>query len=231
MGTGNALRTNETFTLIQLEEERQKLKKKELLKNMLTDSEFSIKGQCAINLMMTKIDIINTFLLMKYNRNFIQMKTGRLKSYDSVCKKMQKKGLDLNFNQALEKINDLIGVRAVCAYVDDIYKVADLIEKQQDIRILKVKDYVKQPKKSGYQSLHLILEIAIPFQEETQWIKLELQLRTAAMDYWANLDHQLRYKRGQKQAAVINEELQQCASVITQLDQKMLDIRKKIDKI
>ena len=231
MGTGNALRATETFTLIQLEEERQKLKKKELLKNMLTDSEFSIKGQCAINLMMTKIDIINTFLLMKYNRNFIQMKTGRLKSYDSVCKKMQKKGLDLNFNQALEKINDLIGVRAVCAYVDDIYKVADLIEKQQDIRILKTKDYVQQPKKSGYQSLHLILEIAIPFQKENQWIKLELQLRTAAMDYWANLDHQLRYKRGQKQAAMINEELQQCASVITQLDQKMLDIRKKIDKI
>ena len=231
MGTGNALRATETFTLIQLEEERQKLKKKELLKNMLTDSEFSIKGQCAINLMMTKLDIINTFLLMKYKRNFIQIKTGRLKSYDSVCKKMQKKGLDLNFDLALEKINDLIGVRAVCAYVDDIYKVADLIEKQQDIRILKTKDYVQQPKKSGYQSLHLILEIAIPFQQENQWIKLELQLRTAAMDYWANLDHQLRYKRGQKQAAVINEELQQCASVITQLDQRMLDIRKKIDKI
>ena len=231
MGTGNALRATETFTLIQLEEERQKLKKKELLKNMLTDSEFSIKGQCAINLMMTKLDIINTFLLMKYKRNFIQIKTGRLKSYDSVCKKMQKKGLDLNFDLALEKINDLIGVRAVCAYVDDIYKVADLIEKQQDIRILKTKDYVQQPKKSGYQSLHLILEIAIPFQKENQWIKLELQLRTAAMDYWANLDHQLRYKRGQKQAAVINEELQQCASVITQLDQRMLDIRKKIDKI
>ena len=231
MGTGNALRATETFTLIQLEEERQKLKKKELLKSMLTDSEFSIKGQCAINLMMTKLDIINTFLLMKYKRNFIQMKTWSLKSYDSVCKKMQKKGLDLNFDLALEKINDLIGVRAVCAYVDDIYKVADLIEKQQDIHILKIKDYVQQPKKSGYQSLHLILEIAIPFQKENQWIKLELQLRTAAMDYWANLDHQLRYKRGQKQAAVINEELQQCASVITQLDQKMLDIRKKIDKI
>lgn len=231
MGTANALRTNEMFTFIQLEEERDKLKKKELLKNMLSDSEFSIKGQCAINLMMTKLDIINTFLLMKYNRNFIQMKAGRFKSYDSVCKKMQKKGLDLNFNQALEKINDLIGVRAICAYVDDIYKVADLIEKQQDIRILKTKDYVQQPKKSGYQSLHLILEIAIPFQKENQWIKLELQLRTAAMDYWANLDHQLRYKRGQKQAALINEELQQCASVITQLDQKMLDIRKKIDKI
>ena len=233
MGSGNAIRVTETetFTLIQLEEERQKLKKKELLKNMLTDSEFSIQGQCAINLMMTKIDIINTFLLMKTGRNYIQMKTGRLKSYDSVCKKMQKKGLDMNFAQAVEKINDLIGVRAVCAYVDDIYKVADLIQKQQDIRIIKIKDYIKQPKKSGYQSLHLILEIAIPFQNENQWVKLELQLRTAAMDYWANLDHQLRYKRGQKQAAVINEELQQCASMISQLDQKMLAIRKKIDKI
>ena len=233
MGSGNAIRVTEpeTFTLIQLEEERQKLKKKELLKNMLTDSEFSIQGQCAINLMMTKIDIINTFLLMKTGRNYIQMKTGRLKSYDSVCKKMQKKGLDMKVAQAVEKINDLIGVRAVCAYVDDIYKVADLIQKQQDIRIIKIKDYIKQPKKSGYQSLHLILEIAIPFQNENQWVKLELQLRTAAMDYWANLDHQLRYKRGQKQAAVINEELQQCASMISQLDQKMLAIRKKIDKI
>ena len=167
MGTGNALRATETFTLIQLEEERQKLKKKELLKSMLTDSEFSIKGQCAINLMMTKLDIINTFLLMKYKRNFIQMKTWRLKSYDSVCKKMQKKGLDLNFDLALEKINDLIGVRAVCAYVDDIYKVADLIEKQQDIHILKIKDYVQQPKKSGYQSLHLIVEVPVTYLDNS----------------------------------------------------------------
>ena len=231
MGTGNALRATETFTLIQLEEERQKLKKKELLKNMLTDSEFSIKGQCAINLMMTKLDIINTFLLMKYKRNFIQMKTWRLKSYDSVCKKMQKKNLELDFDVAVEKINDLIGVRAICSYVDDIYRVAELIEKQKDIRIIKIKDYIKQPKKSGYQSLHLILDVAIAFQKETQWIRLELQLRTAAMDYWANLDHQLRYKRGRKEAALIDEELQQCAAVITGLDQKMLEIRKKIDKI
>ena len=115
--------------------------------------------------------------------------------------------------------------------MDDIYRVAELIEKQKDIRIVKIKDYVKQPKKSGYQSLHLILDVAIAFQKETQWIRLELQLRTAAMDYWANLDHQLRYKRGRKEAALIDEELQQCAAVISGLDQKMLEIRKKIDKI
>ena len=210
---------------------KDKIRRKENLQRMLTDSEFTVKGKCAISLMLTKLDIINTFLLMKYNRNIIQMKIGRVKGYDSVCKKLSKKGLELNSEIALEKINDLIGVRAICSYVDDIYRVAELLEKQKDIRIVNVKDYIKQPKKSGYQSLHMILDIAIAFQQETQWIRVELQLRTAAMDYWANLDHQLRYKRGEKETDMIDEELQQCAAVITQLDQKMLEVRKKIDRI
>ena len=210
---------------------KDKMKRKENLQRMLTDSEFTVKGKCAISLMMTKLDIINTFLLMKYNRNIIQMKIGRVKGYDSVCKKLSKKGLELDREIALEKINDLIGVRAICSYVDDIYRVTDLLEEQKDLRIVKVKDYIKHPKKSGYQSLHMILDVAIAFQKEMQWIRVELQLRTAAMDYWANLDHQLRYKRGEKETDMIDEELQQCAAVITQLDQKMLKVRKKIDKM
>ena len=99
----------------------------------------------------------------------------------------------------MENIHDLIGVRAVCSYVDDIYLVQRMLEEQMDMNILKIKDYIKNPKDSGYQSLHMILEIPLVFQGETQWVKAELQLRTAAMDYWANLDHQLRYKkRGQQ---------------------------------
>ena len=231
MGTGNALRATETFTLIQLEEERQKLKKKELLKSMLTDSEFSIKGQCAINLMMTKLDIINTFLLMKYKRNFIQMKTWRLKSYDSVCKKMQKKGLDLNFDLALEKINDLMGVRAVCAYVDDIYKVADLIEKQQDIHILKIKDYVQQPKKSGYQSLHLIVEVPVTYLDKTTAVRVEIQIRSVAMDYWAELDSQMCYKKDAGKLEAVEKATREYADVIAGVDQKMQELRKKIQKM
>ena len=231
MGTGNALRATETFTLIQLEEERQKLKKKELLKSMLTDSEFSIKGQCAINLMMTKLDIINTFLLMKYKRNFIQMKTWRLKSYDSVCKKMQKKGLELNFDLALEKINDLIGVRAVCAYVDDIYKVADLIEKQQDIHILKIKDYVQQPKKSGYQSLHLIVEVPVTYLDKTTAVRVEIQIRSVAMDYWAELDSQMCYKKDAGKLEAVEKATREYADVIAGVDQKMQELRKKIQKM
>lgn len=204
---------------------------RERLREILTDSEFSIKGQCAINLLLTKLDIINTVLLVSSGRNVIQMKNGRMKSFESVCKKLQKKGLEPEFETAVERLNDLIGVRAICAYVDDIYRVAELVEKQKDIRIIKEKDYIKAPKKSGYQSFHLILEIAIAFQNGTQWIKMELQLRTAAMDYWANLDHQLRYKKGKKEAELIDEELRQCAEVIGNLDRKMLEIRKKIDKI
>lgn len=210
---------------------KKKKSEREHLREMLTDSEFSIKGQCAINLLLTKLEIINTVLLVSSGRNVIQMKNGRMKSFESVCKKMQKKGLEPEFATAVEKLNDLIGVRAICAYVDDIYRVAELVEKQKDIRIIKEKDYIKVPKKSGYQSLHLILEIAIAFQNGTQWIKMELQLRTAAMDYWANLDHQLRYKKGKKEAELIDEELRQCAEVIGKLDQRMLEIRKKIDKI
>lgn len=211
--------------------EKQRVKEKNDLMERLTDREFCMKGQCAISLLLTKLDIINTVLLMKLNRDVIQLKHGRLKAYDSVCKKMKKKGIALDFSTALDKINDLIGVRAVCAYVDDIYRVAELLKKQKDMRIIKEKDYIKNPKKSGYQSLHLILEIAIAFQNGIQWMKIELQLRTAAMDYWANLDHQLRYKRGKKEAELIDSELRQCAEVVGCLDRKMLEIRKKIDKI
>ena len=219
MGTGNALRATETFTLIQLEEERQKLKKKELLKSMLTDSEFSIKGQCAINLMMTKLDIINTFLLMKYKRNFIQMKTWRLKSYDSVCKKMQKKGLELNFDLALEKINDLIGVRAVCAYVDDIYKVSDWITLQNDIEVVNIKDYIAYPKPNGYRSYHMIIHL------NDLSLNAEIQIRTIALDFWANLEHQMKYKKNIKDEIMIRSELKRCADEIASIDLSMQTIK------
>ncbi len=207
------------------------MKESNRLKENLTDSEFNIKGECAISLLLTKLDIINIDLSRKIGRNVIQMRYGRMKTYESTCKKLKKKNLEKTFSAAVENLTDLIGVRAICSYVDDIYKVAGILEKQKDIRLLRVKDYIDAPKKSGYQSLHLILEIPISFQEGIQWMKVELQLRTAAMDYWANLDHQLRYKKGKKEAKLIDEELRQCAEEVGKLDRKMMEIRKKIDKI
>lgn len=206
-------------------------KENDNLKKNLVDSVFSVKGECAISLILTKLDIINIELSMELKRSVIQLKTGRMKSYESTCKKLKKKGLEKSFPAALDEINDLIGVRAICSYTDDIYRIADMLAEQKDVKIVKVKDYIKNPKSSGYRSLHLIMEIPIGFQGGTQWMKAELQLRTAAMDYWANLDHQLRYKRGQKDAQVIDAELRECAEIIGNLDGKMLEIRKKIDKI
>lgn len=201
------------------------------LKENLVNSDFSIKGECAISLILTKLDIINIEFSMLLGRNVIQLKTGRMKSYESTSKKLKKKGLEKTFSNALDKINDLIGVRAICSYVDDIYRIVEILTEQKDVKIIKIKDYIKNPKSSGYRSLHIILEIPIGFQGGTQWMKAELQLRTASMDYWANLDHQLRYKRGQKDAEKIDEELKGCSDIIVELDEKMLEIRKKIDKI
>lgn len=206
-------------------------KENDRLKDNLLNSDFSVKGECAISLIKTKLDIINIELSMELDRNVVQLKSGRMKSYESTCKKLKKKGLDKNFSVALEKINDLIGVRAICSYVDDIYRIADILAEQKDVKIVKVKDYIKNPKASGYRSLHIIMEIPIGFQGGTQWMKAELQLRTAVMDYWANLDHQLRYKRGRKEAERIDAQLRSCSDIIGELDEKMLEIRKKIDKI
>lgn len=203
------------------------------LKEKLNDKEFIAKSQCVIRLLMTRLEIINVELSMRLKRDVIQMKTGRLKSYKSTCKKLNKKGLEKSFSAAVENIHDLIGVRGVCSYVDDIYLVQKMLEEQQDINILKIKDYIKHPKDSGYQSLHMILEIPLVFQGETQWIKTELQLRTAAMDYWANLDHQLRYKKEdhRRHDVSIDQELKKCSEIVEYLDQTMLEIRKKIEKI
>ena len=132
---------------------------------------------------------------------------------------------------ALEKINDLIGVRAICSYVDDIYRVTDLLEEQKDLRIVKVKDYIKHPKKSGYQSLHMILDVSDCISERNAVDSCGITAPYSCYGLLVNLDHQLRYKRGEKETDMIDEELQQCAAVITELDQKMLKVRKKIDKI
>lgn len=201
------------------------------LKANLVNGDFYVKGECAINLLLMKLDIINIELFMEQGRHAIQVKTGRIKSYESTCIKLEKKALDKTFSNAVEKIHDLIGVRAICYYVDDIYRIADILSSQQDIKIVKVKDYIKNPKSSGYRSLHLIMEIAINFQGGTQWLRAELQLRTAAMDYWASLDHQLRYKQDKQEAKIIDSELRACADTIGKLDSRMLKIRKKIEKI
>ncbi len=207
------------------------MKENILLQEYLQNEDFIVKSECAISMLKTKLQIIDADLGMRYHRKVIHSKTSRIKSYDSIVAKLKRKELPENVETVKEKINDLIGVRAVCTYTDDLYEMVKMLYAQKDVKVIKEKDYIKNPKKSGYRSLHLILEIPICFQEDTQWVKIELQLRTAAMDYWAGLDYQLQYKKENKEARRISEELKEYANAIEEIDRKVLELRKRIEAI
>lgn len=212
-------------------EREQSLKENTILQEYLHNEQFIIKSECAISLLNTKLQIIDAELGMKYNRKVIHNKMGRIKSYESIKAKLKRKGLEENIFTVLEEVNDLVGVRAVCTYTDDLYQIAEMLYAQKDVKVIKEKDYIKNPKTSGYRSLHLIIEVPICFQGGTQWTKIEVQLRTAAMDYWAGLDYQLQYKKEHREAQRIGEELKEYANAIEEIDRKVLELRKRIEAI
>jgi putative GTP pyrophosphokinase len=194
-------------------------------------SSFLVKSNSAISMLLAKLEIANAELSMKLGRNVLINMCGRVKTIESIQAKCRKKGYDATYECAMEKINDIIGVRGVCSFEDDVYRVAEVLSTHQDLKIIKRKDYIQQPKNSGYRSLHLIVEIPIYFQGEMQWIRAEIQLRTTAMDFWAGVDHQLRYKKGKKEAVLIGKELKEYSQAVAELDRKMVELRERIDAI
>lgn len=204
--------------------------KKKIQKYLESDS-FQVRSECGISLIKAKLKIINAEMKLQLGREVILSTSSRLKSYSSVMEKMHRKNLEEDIEVMQERINDLVGIRAVCSYTDDLYEVAKLLCAQKDVRLIKEKDYIEHPKSSGYRSVHLIVEVPICLGEGTQWVKMEVQLRTAAMDYWANLEYQLQYKKGKKKAQLIGEELKDYANVIEAVDQKVLELRRRIDKL
>ena len=209
--------------------ERQEMKTQDLKK--FKSSSFLVKSNSAISMLLAKLEIANAELSMKLGRNVLINMCGRVKTIESIQAKCRKKGYDATYECAMEKINDIIGVRGVCSFEDDVYRVAEVLSTHQDLKIIKRKDYIQQPKNSGYRSLHLIVEIPIYFQGEMQWIRAEIQLRTTAMDFWAGVDHQLRYKKGKKEAVLIGKELKEYSQAVAELDRKMVELRKRIDAI
>ncbi len=209
--------------------ENRQMKNQDLKK--FRDSSFRVKSNCAISVLTAKLEIANAELALVLGRDVLVHVNGRVKSIDSILAKCGKKGYEPTYESALEKINDIIGVRAVCSFEDDVYRMAQVLYTHQDLKILKRKDYIKAPKSSGYRSLHLIVEIPVYFQGKMEWVRAELQLRTPAMDFWAGVDHQLRYKKGKQEAILIGEELKQYSQVVAELDQKMMELRKRIDAI
>ena len=186
--------------------------------------------QCAMMEVETKFKVLSQELSLEYDRNPIETIKTRLKSMDSITDKLLDRGFSLTLENIEQQLNDVAGIRVVCAFIDDIYTIADLITRQDDITVIQVKDYIKNPKPNGYRSYHMIIEIPVFFSDSKKPIRVEVQIRTIAMDFWASLDHQLKYKKSFVDLnGEISGELKQCADVIAQTDNKMLEIRKRIE--
>ena len=175
---------------------------------------------CAIREVKTKLEVLND-----------EMIKSRVKKPISIVEKLQRRNLPVTLESMMNNLDDVAGIRVICSFVDDIYAVANMLVSQDDITVIAIKDYIKNPKPNGYRSYHLIIEIPVFFSEEKKNLRVEVQIRTIAMDFWASLDHQLKYKKDIGAAAdEISEDLRQCAEVIAATDQHMLQIRKSIEE-
>ncbi len=184
---------------------------------------------CAMMEVETKLNVLNEEFSLQYDRNPISAIKTRLKSFDSIIEKLQRKGLPMDdFDVIEQSLNDIAGVRVICSFPEDVYMLAEALLKQDDIRLLERKDYIASPKANGYRSLHLIVEVPIFLAQEKRLMKVEVQLRTIAMDFWASLEHQLKYKKELENTEELTRELLECAEVSAALDAKMEEIRKRI---
>jgi len=190
--------------------------------------ELMVMYNCAIREVKTKLEVLNDELSVRNCRNPIEMVKSRVKKPQSILGKLQKKGLPLTLNSIIENLNDVAGIRVICSFIDDIYDVARMLASQDDIKVIEVKDYIKNPKPNGYRSYHMIVEIPVFFSDRKQPMRVEVQIRTIAMDFWASLEHQVKYKKDVKNADEIAEELTDCANSIAALDRQMMRIRNRI---
>ena len=187
--------------------------------------------QCAIQEVTTKLDVLNNEMSVRKNRNPIESVKYRIKKPKSIAEKLIRYGKPISVESVIENLNDVAGVRVICSFIDDIYTIADMLVRQDDITVLAVKDYIKNPKKNGYRSYHMIVGIPVFFSDKKQIMKVEVQIRTMAMDFWASLEHHVKYKKNVENADEISAELKACADVIAETDLKMQSIGKKIKLI
>lgn len=185
--------------------------------------------ECAMLEVGTKLDVLNKELSLQHSRNPIETIKSRLKSPESIFGKLERNGLDYTVENIENHLNDIAGIRVICAFMEDIYMLVDCLLAQDDIILVKKKDYISSPKPNGYRSLHLILDIPIFLTDEKKHMRVEVQFRTIAMDFWASLEHKLKYKKDIENAESISEELKYCSDIISQLDRRMEQIRKRID--
>ena len=193
-------------------------------------SELIMRYKCAMLEVRTKLDVLNTQLSLENDRNPFESISCRIKSVQSILEKLERKGLELTAESIEQNLNDVAGIRVICSFPDDIYVLADRLCSQDDIRLVEKKDYIKNPKPNGYRSLHLIVEIPIFLMDGKKYMRVEVQFRTIAMDFWASLEHKLKYKKDiPGDIDDISRRLKECSDEISLLDLKMQEIHKQIE--
>ncbi len=202
-----------------------------LLDGVLDYKELMMGYACAIKEINTKFEVLDTEFEVRYKRNPISSIETRLKSQTSILEKMARMGLPPTRENIENNLNDIAGIRVICSYIDDIYLLADALTRQDDIKLIKRKDYISNPKPNGYRSLHLIVSIPIFFAESVKEVRAEVQIRTIAMDFWASLEHQIKYKKNVEHADKVIARLKDCADEIAHVDETMQEIRMEMDKI
>ena len=188
--------------------------------------------RCAILEVETKFRVLNEELSMAHDRNPIESIKTRLKSFESIQDKCRRKGIPLEPGAIEEHLNDIAGIRIICGFLDDIYMLADALVQQDDVELVNKKDYIQNPKPNGYRSLHLIVKIPIFLCDEKKYVNVEVQLRTIAMESWANLEHHMRYKKNLTPEVTdqIDAELAECARLSNALDRRMQNVRTIIEE-
>jgi len=199
----------------------------------MVDDFFAVQCRysAAMREVQTKLEILDDEFQMKHRRNPIHHMQARLKTIQSMMEKLRRKDYAVSMQSAVENLKDIAGIRVICSYVQDVYTVARLLTSQDDIRLLEMRDYIRNPKPNGYRSLHLIVEIPVFLQEGRIMVPVEIQIRTIAMDFWASLEHDLRYKAQGIVPQNICDELQQVGEDIAVLDRKMQSIHDRIDAV
>lgn len=195
---------------------------KEIVK---TFRDLRMRYHAAIKEISTKLEVLDNEFSVKYDYNPIHHMECRLKSVESIMEKIERKGWPKEMD-SVYKVMDFAGVRVVCNYIDDIYTVEDSLLRQDDIKLIKRKDYIKSPKESGYRSLHLLVEVPIFLSDRTYNMPVEIQIRTIAMDTWASLEHELKYKKKDEMPGYVAQELKNCAKMMAEIDATMERIHK-----
>ncbi len=188
-----------------------------------------LQYDCAILEVTTKLEVLNKELAIKFDRSPFESIKSRLKTPRSIFDKLKRLELPVTSQSIEDNLTDIAGIRVTCAFVEDIYTLANNLTKQDDITLVVTKDYIKNPKPNGYRSLHLIVEVPVFLSNEKKPVKVEVQFRTIAMDFWASVEHRLKYKKNVANEESLVARLARCAQEISRLDEEMSEIRAQID--